>query len=370
LDRVCRRCPVRTLVDLGIVNTQTHTSPPLHFIGHSFGSAVTSEAIERLARLGVPVDQVTYLDPHDFSQDLVFDTAQQQFTQGKPQPTGAPIGYGATVWNNVAFADVYYQTFGSDELPQGRPIPGAYNRLIVASDVGKVGIAHSQVWNEYYLRTVRNATTTDGYAFSRVVGKPRPNDTFAGPKQDHAHTPEALHRFQFQVDPAVRAQIPDIDVGLSAVNTIVSPSIPGRGTFEVRIVKAAELGAGDFLIAKTRAAHANVVTTVQGVAVVEPGTLFEAREGVDPNGNSADIVVELNLAKLTDLWIDPTGANRAGPSPRRRKTSSPCSCMSCSMAWGSTRSAARFWTVHALDTSFDGRRIAVTDLRACWQQRP
>ena len=34
-------------------------SVPLHFFAHSFGSAVTSEAVEPLSRYDVSVDQVT-----------------------------------------------------------------------------------------------------------------------------------------------------------------------------------------------------------------------------------------------------------------------------------------------------------------------
>jgi hypothetical protein len=122
------------MVGLGVVNPALGAANdiPLHFIAHSFGSAVTSEAIERLARFDVPVDQVTYLDPHDFDQSLLaVDGDQRLFDLGRPD------GYGAAVWKNVAFADVYYQTRGLNSLvlpdtlvPDGRPIPGAYNVLL------------------------------------------------------------------------------------------------------------------------------------------------------------------------------------------------------------------------------------------------
>jgi hypothetical protein len=61
------------LVDLNLVHPDlgAQNDIPLHFIGHSFGTAVTSEAVERLARFDVPVDHVTYLDPHDFDQALL-----------------------------------------------------------------------------------------------------------------------------------------------------------------------------------------------------------------------------------------------------------------------------------------------------------
>ena len=87
---------------------------------------MTSETVERLAYYGVPVDQVTLLDPHDFSgQKLEFDEAQDQ------QSLANPKGYGISTWNNVAFEDVYFQTRGQGLInavvPQSRPIPGAFN---------------------------------------------------------------------------------------------------------------------------------------------------------------------------------------------------------------------------------------------------
>ena len=167
------------LVGLNLVDPAApNNTPKLHFIGHSFGTAVTSEVIERLAFFNVPVDQVTYLDPHDFNQGLGADGQQMLSTLGQP------FGYGATVWNNVAFTDVYYETRGlNGELipnfvtPEGRPIPGAYNQYLNAgSELPKDGFLtnpyssfdasgdHSFVWNGFYLATVMGVwppTTTD-----------------------------------------------------------------------------------------------------------------------------------------------------------------------------------------------------------------
>ena len=123
------------LVGMRIANPRNPAaSPPIHMIGHSFGTGVTSEAVERLATWQVPVANLTYLDPHDFDQaDIEVDEDQQIFSLGRPP------GYGATVWNNVEFADVYYQTRGQQGAgvqlftadPEGRPIPGAANHLLV-----------------------------------------------------------------------------------------------------------------------------------------------------------------------------------------------------------------------------------------------
>ena len=113
-------------------------TPPLHFIGHGSGAVVVSEAVERLGAVGVPVDEVTYLDPHDFTQ-----TGNPLDLLTPSENLASPAGYGAAVWQNVSFADVYYQTLGrSGELfdmaglsssalvQSGRPIPGAYNELV------------------------------------------------------------------------------------------------------------------------------------------------------------------------------------------------------------------------------------------------
>ena len=236
------------LVGLGLANPAAGTAVPLHFIGHSFGAAVTSEAVERLAAFNVPVDQVTYLDPHDFDQGLTYDTAQRL------SDLGQPTGYGASTWNNVRFTDAYYQTRtlnGSAVLdslvPDGRPIPGAYNvwldtELPSASPnpYGAFDVAgdHSYVWSGFYLATVTGSYSEDlngngtldeeedlngdakitvapspqtsfelspsnvnaaGYALSRLGRKltgrslaELPNATFFGANQSHEHTPESF----------------------------------------------------------------------------------------------------------------------------------------------------------------------------------
>ena len=157
------------LVELGLVKPENSTlTPPIHFIGHSMGTVVVSEAVERLDRLRIPVDQVTYLDPHDFDQNgIPFDTAPALWTLGRPSTTdGMEVGYGASVWNNVHFTDVYYQTKTTPLNPSGRPIPGAFN-FLVNNFVGDVS-PHSDVWSSFYLSTVTNTNSQIGYAFSQV----------------------------------------------------------------------------------------------------------------------------------------------------------------------------------------------------------
>jgi Ca2+-binding RTX toxin-like protein len=176
------------LIGLGLTSPERPgQSLPLHFIAHSFGCAVTSAAVERLAWYGVPVDHVTFLDPHDFSQNLVFDTAQAQAT------LGLPIGYGATVWDNVGFSDVYFQTRGLNgeaapnaAVPDGRPIPGAYNRFLddelpaeglvfspyAASDASG---DHSYVWYAFYASSIRDWASADPAAGAVLLYDPAGN---------------------------------------------------------------------------------------------------------------------------------------------------------------------------------------------------
>ena len=117
-----------TLVEVGLVDvTAGINNPLLHFIGHSFGTAVTSEVVERLASFDVPVAHLTYLDPHDFDQGLDFDGSQRLFDIGKPAE------YGVSVWDNVGFADVYYQTRNANGAlvpDEGRtPVADRYQAL-------------------------------------------------------------------------------------------------------------------------------------------------------------------------------------------------------------------------------------------------
>ncbi len=160
------------MVQLGVINPESRTSIPLHFIAHSFGSAVTTEAIERLAQFDITVDQVTLLDPHDMDQSgIPIDESQAQYTLGLPQPIaagqpGSELNYGATLWNNVRFADVYYQTTTIPLVPDGRPIPGAYNLTLEPGGVNP----HSTIWSSAYQSTITNPNSQAwGYRFSRLV---------------------------------------------------------------------------------------------------------------------------------------------------------------------------------------------------------
>lgn len=134
---------------MGAVKPRHNTGATMHFIAHSFGSAVITEAVERMARYHVPVDQMTFLDAHDFDQPfLPNDTNPQLYNLNQPP------GYGAAVWNNVAFADSYYQERGS---PSGRPIPGAYNVFFNNDELPEPpleSLDHTWMWESFYRVTI------------------------------------------------------------------------------------------------------------------------------------------------------------------------------------------------------------------------
>jgi len=86
------------------------TEFPIHLIGHSRGGSVVSEMARLLGQEGVWVDQVTTLDPH---------------------PVSFPYGDAdVLLFENVLFADNYWQTNPDASCPNGESILGAYNRFL------------------------------------------------------------------------------------------------------------------------------------------------------------------------------------------------------------------------------------------------
>jgi len=174
------------LVDLELVDPATGSGVPLHVIGAGMGASVASEAVERLGYFDVDVDHLTYLDPHDFDQGLVYDSAQD-FDSLAQLP-----GYGVAVWDNVDFADVYYQTRAtngpdlSDSLvPAGRPIPGAYNYWLNDStsqlpdspyDELNIFGDHEYVWAGFYLSTINGETPQANETAALTKDTPAPEN--------------------------------------------------------------------------------------------------------------------------------------------------------------------------------------------------
>lgn len=151
---------------------------PLHFIGFSRGAVVNSEMIQRLGTFfpnaggllnadGTPVLdgqgqpirdlQMTTIDPHDFAQEsLKIDAAIPGSTifadfRDFHEPT-------VQVWENVTFADNYYQTvadpYGATWTPNGRFLEGADVNLRLDGRTGFTeddlrGRPHNHAWTWY-----------------------------------------------------------------------------------------------------------------------------------------------------------------------------------------------------------------------------
>jgi len=77
----------------------------IHFIGHSRGTVVTSETVERLAVASETVDHLTSIDPHPVNGTLA-DEALIGLDWGDDVPQ---------VWTGVTFADSYYREDGGSD---------------------------------------------------------------------------------------------------------------------------------------------------------------------------------------------------------------------------------------------------------------
>jgi hypothetical protein len=83
-------------------NNLAQEADQIHFIAHSFGTVVISEAIRRLGVYGIQVDQMTTLDPHDQDQFGIPDARDFPGDDPRDEPQ-------VTVWSNVTFADNYWE---------------------------------------------------------------------------------------------------------------------------------------------------------------------------------------------------------------------------------------------------------------------
>lgn len=138
-----------------------------HFIGHSRGAVVNSEAVERLAGYGVAVDHLTALDPHDFDQSGVpYDEDWRDWTLGMPQgPTNDwPNSWGFTTWTNVVYSDNFFSTESTFLTPDGRP-SGSLARELDVGALTSATIDHSRV-HAWYHGTADLAATSDGDGFT------------------------------------------------------------------------------------------------------------------------------------------------------------------------------------------------------------
>jgi len=206
---------------------------PLHFIGHSRGTVVNSEMIQRLGTYFPSVSvQMTTLDPHDFNQpsldvplesliggllvrklagkvadialrniaDSLQKFIQKQFIKKTLQeglsnilPDLQQLGVlnfsdfqdpDVLRWENVAVADNYYQKVAGESAnditftPNGRSIPGADIDVQLDGRTGftsdnLIGGTHSRVW-QWYGGTINlnlsNFSDLDKFPIFRKIG--------------------------------------------------------------------------------------------------------------------------------------------------------------------------------------------------------
>ena len=123
----------------------------LHFIAHSRGCVVISEAVERLLVAGYPVEHVTYLDPDDGGLYVAY-------TDYDCNPDS--INSGIEGWNGINWADDYWQN--KLFFAYGRVVEGTYT-----SYLGTIG--HEQV-HDWYTNTVADTSVHDGFYYSLLGG--------------------------------------------------------------------------------------------------------------------------------------------------------------------------------------------------------
>jgi hypothetical protein len=125
---------------------------PLHILGHSRGGSLVCELSQRLGEMGVWVDQVTTLDAHPINGD-------------------APVaGY-----QNVLFAESYYQTDSFLNLVNGEPIPVSHWRRQTSFGGGYTDFfsgTHSDV-HLWYHGTIDLAAMTDDNDLGSINGTVR-----------------------------------------------------------------------------------------------------------------------------------------------------------------------------------------------------
>ena len=123
----------------------------LHFIGHSRGCVVNSEAVERLLVAGYPVEQVTYLDPDDGGLYVAYSDYDCN-------PDS--IASGIEGWNGINWADDYWQN--KVFFAYGRVVDGTFPTYL-----GTIG--HPQV-HDWYVNSIADTSFHDGFYYSLQGG--------------------------------------------------------------------------------------------------------------------------------------------------------------------------------------------------------
>jgi len=152
-----------------------------HFIGHSRGSVVNSETVERFAAYGVEVAQMTVLDPHDFDEaqvpevPIATDGVYKDWLNGLPQGTDWPDSWGFTTWSNVLYADNYYSKESSGVIPNGR-LSGSKEWPLNVGALSTLDVNHSEVHAWYYGTIEQTATMEEGGGGENIEAGFYPNE--------------------------------------------------------------------------------------------------------------------------------------------------------------------------------------------------
>ena len=212
----------------------------LHLVGHSRGTAVMSEVTERLLSTNINIDQVTYLDPHDWGFPLeaiglspdyelailpdndVNEDLSIEFPSSTPVINGKKNN-GVVGWSGRSlWMEAYYQTNGDRDAIttnrykdgncyyddggdlDGRQIQGAFSTNWTSEDEeyeegegdGECPLAHSGVVREYIRSVDGDSDAPGGYQYSRIGGFAhlRPDRTADGPTVEPRYDPENLGR--------------------------------------------------------------------------------------------------------------------------------------------------------------------------------
>lgn len=157
----------------------------LHFIGHSRGAIVASEAIQRLSLLAstgeapVPVDDqihFTPLDPHPWDAVEEFNSPADRVTaimSAHDQDVNGPLGQGVLCWENVEYVDHYWQQQGLDDfyvnLSGLSNLPGCdFDKSLNGETVGDVEVHHGSITG-WYKNTVNDKVLSEGFDYARSV---------------------------------------------------------------------------------------------------------------------------------------------------------------------------------------------------------